>query len=126
MIVGQKLYYVPANRYRRTSPTEVTVAAVGRKWVTFRDGSITQRFALTDARMVVDCGQHLSPGRCYIDKDAYETEQAMDRRWNELVKWVDRHKWGPPAGMTVERIDQAIAVLQWQDLPLMEGTNENH
>ena len=122
--VGQKLYYVPANRYRRVDPTEVTVTAVGRKWVTFKDGSITERFALADPRMEVDGGEYESPGRCYISKDAYESEQVLTRRWNELVKWVDRHKWGAPSGMTVERIDQAIAVLQWQDLPLMEAKVE--
>lgn len=124
MIVGQKLYYVPANRYRRTSSNEVTVTAVGRKWVTFKDGSVVERFALADPRMEIDGGDYQSPGRCYLSKDAYESEQALGRRWNELVKWVERHKWPPPSGMTVERIDQAIAVLQWQDLPLMEGKAE--
>ena len=81
LTIGQKLFYVPANRYRRTEPHEVTVTAVGRKWVVFKDGNITERFAITDKCMMVDGGEYQSPGRCYLSKEDYETEQALTARW---------------------------------------------
>jgi hypothetical protein len=113
--VGQKLFYAPSKHYRRTPPHEVTVTAVGRKWVTIEMDSATRRtmrFESTDKRMVLDGGQHSSPGRCYLNREYYEAEQAVDARWRSFAKWIEAHRGEAPHGMTVERIEQAETLLK--------------
>lgn len=115
LTIGQKLYYVPSNRFRHTNPHEVTVTATGRKWVTIEIDSVTKRtmrFESTDTRMYLDGGQHSSLGRCYLSKEDYETEQAINARWRSFAKWIECHRGDAPHGVTIERIEQAEALLK--------------
>jgi hypothetical protein len=75
--IGQKLYCVPATKPLLWSPPlNVTITAIGRKWVTISHGGIAGRFLLADKYMTLDGGKYRSPGRCYLSREDYEAEQA--------------------------------------------------
>lgn len=96
--VGQELWYVP--RYSRGNGRTVTIAKVGRKWLTFDANTRVERESL--------CGEH--GARAYLSREAHEYEQRLRERWLQLKRAIG-DKWSPPVGLTLEAIDQAFDAL---------------
>lgn len=96
---GQKLWMVHGDS-RRSSSQEVTVTKIGRKWATID----FLRYRIDVDTLIIDGGKHQSPGRCYVDRVAYEAERDTRNEWTDLVRRLTYSS--PPAGMTVERINE--------------------
>lgn len=101
--IGQRLWYVPKWVSAYNQPKEVTVDAVGRKWVAC--GQI--RFDKESGS--VDGGRNSSPGRVYASREEYERIVAIQAAWSDFVKSLSA--WFVPSGMTIEKIEAAKAIL---------------
>ena len=85
----------------------MTIAKVGRVWVSL-EGSYKLRISLND--LSADGYGYSSPGRCYFSREEYETELALAAAWGSLRRKVNEG-WLAPAGVTVEAIEHAAALL---------------
>ena len=99
--VGQKLWYVPNHGEAR----EIEVTKVGRKWAT----TPARRGLRVDVNTLSADDAGYSPGRCYLDREKYETEQARQAEWWNLYRCLSA---SPPAHMTLEDIREIRAKLQ--------------
>ncbi len=85
------------------APCEVTITAIGRRWVTF-DGD--------EGRFDKDTGEldggkkGWSPGAVYASRAEWEAEQV----WSALQDAI-RGRPAPPEGVTAGAIEQAMALL---------------
>ena len=102
--VGQRLWFVPNDR-RSGAPYEVTVEKIGRKWAL-----IGYRRRIDVETLKVDGGNYTSPGQCYEDRAAYETEVALQSAWSDFQQKV-RSAWSVPEGVTMDEIRAAYAAL---------------
>lgn len=102
--IGQTLYFVPRHLRDRRSEN-VTVEKIGRKWAT-----LSNRHRIDIETLVVDGGEYSSPGRCYLSKDEYEAESALQSTWNSFKREIERQS-RIPGGVTVERIAEARKLL---------------
>lgn len=103
--VGQTLWYVP-DRQRWSDPCEVTIEKIGRKWATLQG-----HYGRVDIEtLCIDGGRYSSPGSCYISKEAYEAQVALNRAWAAFRKSVDRQH-APPSDCTMHKIEAAAASL---------------
>jgi hypothetical protein len=93
--VGQKLWFVP-NRNGRGYPREVTVSKLGRKWITLAEPYEPR---INRETLIADGGNYISPGRCYLDKQAYEQDQELQKRWR-LIQWRFMHVSSKPDHIT--------------------------
>ena len=104
---GQMLWMVPTgNRYLK--PGFVKIVRVGRVWLTLDNGCRANIDGL-----MLDGGDYMSPGACYLTKEEWETEKALSAAWNSFRSDVDRER-RIPAGITVQSIIDARKIL---DLP---------
>lgn len=94
-IEGQKLWMVPHQRYIG-EPREVTITKVGRKWLTLDSG----HRAAVDGLALDGGGGYSSPGVCYLTREAWEADKALNDAWDKLRKDVE----------LVRRVPNAIAV----------------
>lgn len=101
--VGQILWYVPNWISAYNQPREVTVDAVGSKWVKCD----TLRFDRESGS--VDGGRDSSRGRVYASREEYERILAVQVAWSTFVKSLS--VWSVPPGLTVEKIEAAKALL---------------
>ena len=101
--VGQKLWFV-RNRKRSDGPREVTVEKAGRVWAT-----LSNRLRC-DATGKVDGGNYQSPGHCYVNREAYELEQARLSAWWKFKRGLE-HKQMPET-LTIEALAQIAASLE--------------
>lgn len=109
--VGQKLWYVP-NDTRWDNPREFMIKAIGRKWLTVTcDSSYNSDRRVSIETLKMDGGGMSSPGQCYLSQADHEGKIALDNAWRELVKCIDKTYGKPPAGVTVDAIRQAQALL---------------
>lgn len=99
--VGQSLYFVPNRGQRRF----ITIESVGRKWAV-----IDSRLRINKDTLIADGGQYSSPGRCYLNEEAYRAKLQLDGAWSEFRQSIDR-QYQPPAGMTIEKINLAKQAL---------------
>lgn len=104
--VGQSLWFVPNGISRRGDPREVTVIKVGHKWVTLDIGNPPYRMA--KGEMSVDGKGYMSPGRCYLSREEYESEVAVLAAWCDLVTLINTRS---PDGMTLEKIKEIKSLL---------------
>ena len=71
---------------------------IGRKWAAL------DNYERIDVNtLIADGGKYSSPGRCYITREAFEAEQALEEAWHDFQRRVS---YVVPPGMTVERIAQ--------------------
>ena len=106
LAAGQKLWYVPDGSLSLHA-REVTIAKVGRVWAAM-EGWLKLRISLND--LSADGYGYSSPGRCYFSREEYETELALAAAWGSLRRKVNEG-WLAPAGVTVEAIEHAAALL---------------
>lgn len=99
--VGQTLWWVPG----RGTPSEVTVAGVGRKWA-----QLDNHKRIDVVTLEADGAGYTSPGRCYRDRSVYEAGVHLAREWADLRKAVSGSYIARP-GVTVEQIVQAKKLL---------------
>jgi hypothetical protein len=101
--VGQTVYRPGAGKLQA-----YTVTKVGRQWAYF---GYRSRFDIET--LAIDWnGNGGSPGKVYLSEDAYHTEKAVSEAWSALTKAFYQIRWRAPAGVTVEDIAQARALLK--------------
>ena len=76
--VGDKVWFVPG--LHREDAREITVTKIGKKYF-YADYT---KFDIVTWEEVSD----YSPGRCFINKDAYERTCAIDKYRNELSQLI--------------------------------------
>lgn len=103
--VGQKLWFVPSHNERWSSQKEVTVRKVGRKWVELDTGQRIEK-----GKRIIDGGDYSSPGSVYSSKQEYDNYVSLNNAWDDLRRTIDK-RYSPPDGMTIEKIEQAKAIL---------------
>lgn len=101
--VGQTLCFVP--NYDR-KPREVTITKVGRKWLHCKAYGQTIRVDVATLRPHEDDAS----GNFYHSHAEYEQKAALGSAWDEFRRTVARG-YSAPAGVTVEKIQQATALL---------------
>lgn len=99
---GQTLYFVRRGG-RGSAPGAVTVTKVGRKWAALDNGH-----RIDVQNLEVDGRGYNSPGRCYLSREAYESEAARDRAWSELRRLMP---YRAPKGLDAERIHHYARLL---------------
>ena len=80
--VGMRFWLV-LNERRHTKDREVTIAKIGRKWVTLSDGNRFDR--TSESWRIVDGGGYSSPGRLWDSKEQYE-EDAQVRQIIDAIE----------------------------------------
>lgn len=105
LTVGQELWFVHREK-RSGAPRAVTVTKVGRKWVHLDYCGL--RIGIDT--LVADGGDYAEPGRCWVNREAWEAEEARSDAWERLRKYVDR-QWRAPDGLTTARIEEILAAL---------------
>ena len=101
--VGQKLWFVRSEK-RSGEPREVTVEKVGRVWATLSN------HLRCDATGKVDGGSYQSPGHCYVNRGAYELEQARLIAWRKFTCGLEYKQM--PETLTIEALAQIAASLE--------------
>lgn len=109
--IGQKLYRVPHDRRYLANAHEVTITAIGRKWLTVKELSWTREERVDKETLLVDGGQYSSPAKCYLSKQHYESQLALDNAWRDFVELVHRGRVSVPQGVTLEVIEQVKRLL---------------
>lgn len=102
LVVGQKLWFVPA--YQQDGfgqDREVEVGSVGNKWATL----VHQRMRVSLATLTIDGGIYSSPGRCHLDRAAYEAKRNLERVWQAFARRVS--PVSVPDGVTIADITKA-------------------
>jgi len=102
--VGQKLFFVYSDK-RRGPAGDVEVTKVGRKWA-----ELSSHYRIDLVTLEADGAGYMSPGRCYLGREAYEAEVKLSRAWDDLRSKVS-FQWGPPNGVTAGQIVDALALL---------------
>lgn len=102
--VGQKLYFVPNNRYG--ARRDVVVTKVGRRWA-----AIGPRMRVDVNTLRVDGRGYMSPGQCWLSEAAYREELALQAEWDSLNGYVSR-RHRVPEGITIEAIRQVKELLK--------------
>ena len=88
LTVGQELYYVPADRRYLHQAKTVQVKKVGRKWAEV-DAWLGR---VNIETLFVDGGGYASPGRCWLDKEAWEAEERRRQAWAELREIANSYR----------------------------------
>lgn len=101
--IGQRLWYVPNWISAYNQPREVTVDAVGSKWVK------CDAFRFDRESGSVDGGRDSSRGRVYASREEYERIVAIQAAWSNFVKSLS--VWSVPPGLTVEKIETVKSIL---------------
>lgn len=104
LAVGETLFCVYDDA-RRGDNFELEITKVGRKWV-----HTGHHYRVDIETLRIDGGQYSSPGKCYLSKEDYEAEKALDLAWNDFRETIsDIHRI--PKYMTIAKINQARGVL---------------
>jgi len=104
LVVGQVLWFVLTHS-RHSQPKDVTVLKVGRNWAQIDNG-----MRICVETLVADGGPYSPPGCCYLSKEVYEAEVALDKAWRELAKTIQYKS--VPDGVTVTDIAAARNLLR--------------
>ncbi len=102
--VGQELWFVHRER-RSGAPFATKGTRVGRKWA-----QLDSHYKIDIVTLVADGGQYASPGRCWLNKEAWEAEAKRDETWWKLRRKVE-YGWHAPPHLSIEQIEQMIATL---------------
>lgn len=109
--IGQKLYRVPYDRRYLANAHDVVITAIGRKWLTVKELEWTREERVDKEMLIVDGGQYSSPAKCYLSKQHYEDQLALNTAWDAFVELVHNNRIRIPQGGTVEAIEQAKRLL---------------
>lgn len=104
--IGDKLYFVYSDR-RRGEPQEVTITAIGRKWLSIDKSWIPR---INKETLFADGGQYTSPGQCYLSKDDYERSALRAQRWDTLRAKISR-TWDAPDHLDTPAINEIIRMI---------------
>lgn len=103
--VGQTVIFCPADS--RNSPAEVTVTAIGRRWVSIADmGYGNARF--DKGTLEVDGGEYSSPGRIFLSRDDFNAERERAELLKELRRLASEYS-NP---YTLTQLRAAVRVLK--------------
>lgn len=108
--VGAKLF-AQGDRWRFRDGVDVTVKKVGRKWAVIDDG---------DLRVDMETGAiegTYPQAYVYASRDVYEAKHALREAWADLRLDWHRAPYSAPAGVTVERINEARRLLGMERKP---------
>jgi hypothetical protein len=103
LAVGQRLWYVPN---RRGTAHEVEIVKIGRKWAELNEGC--PRYRIDMETLSVDGRGFSSPGRCHLDREAYEMDQMTRLAWHNVQNQMSRRG---PGSATLENIQAASTLL---------------
>lgn len=102
--VGQTVIFCPADS--RNSPAEVTVTAIGRRWVKIANrGYGNARF--DKVSFEVDGGEYSSPGRIFLSWDDFNAERERAELLKELRKLANEYS----TPYTLAQLRKAVQVL---------------
>lgn len=102
--VGQTVIFCPADS--RNSPAEVTVTAIGRRWVSLANmGYGNARF--DKGTMDVDGGEYSSPGRIFLSWDDFNAERERAELRKQLRTLANEYS-NP---YTLAQLRKAVRVL---------------
>ena len=108
--VGQTLWYVPTNHSRDKNSEKrgeaVTINKVDPKWVYFDGGHWLPR--MSAETMFADGKGYSSPGRFYLDEDAYKLDLKLEKAWTRLYQRIYRSK----RPNSLEAIEQVAKLLE--------------
>jgi hypothetical protein len=102
--VGDKLWWISSDNNR--TQREVTVEKVGRVWLT-----LSNRHRVDKTTLVADAGAWVSPGTCWLSKEAYEHCARLRRAWTVLRCEVS-NRGNIPNDVTLEDIKAAAMYLK--------------
>lgn len=105
--IGQTLWWVGMQNYCK-GECEVTVAKVGRKWIT-----LSNSYRVDRETMWADGGKYVAPGRCFENEAAWRSEQECRDVWRRFAESI-RNRWDAPAGIDVDRIRRAAMALGFE------------
>ena len=110
--VGDRLFLVPYSRVDCRAKTEwVTVATIGREWVTVAASHTRQwRFRKSDPEMRLDWNGYSSPGRCYASEEAYKAEKENQKKWERIVTFVRGCHTTPPDGVDLDAVAKLLGI----------------
>lgn len=107
--VGQTVFLVFDDVYNRRSGTiptrEVTIKSIGRKWASYGAWK-GDRFDIENGS--IDGGNYTSPGRAWINREAYEEHTSLYELYAEFSRCVGRF---PQKGVTEDNIREAARML---------------
>lgn len=103
--VGQVLWFVHSDHRRRGGPRAAKVVKIGRLWAT-----LDIHYRVDIRSLWADGGRYSSPGRCYVNLEAYEQEQRLTEAWRQFHQDVSR-QCRVPAHVTLEDIQAATALI---------------
>lgn len=84
----------------------VTIEKIGRKWLTIDRGRRVDKETL-----YIDSGGYAPQGRCWLSEEDYNQYTALHKTWQTFRDRVVECRYRGPDGMTVEKINQASAIL---------------
>lgn len=113
--VGDKLWFVPRSRYSEAA--WVTITKVGRKWISAGGN----RFDKTT--LEADGGNYSSPGQGYRSQEEWAETVYLRKAWSAVSAYL-RNAYGPPDGMSIDRL-ASIAAILGVPLPSREVEPEN-
>lgn len=98
---GQKLWMVYRDQ-RLGEPREITITKIGRRWA---DTDVYRvRVDVNTLEVAHEQRGFSSPAQCYVSREAYEAETALRKAWDDFAHSIAIDI--PPAGMTIERINE--------------------
>lgn len=107
LYVGQQLWCELSER--RGGDRFVTITKLGNKWATL-EGHRPYRIDLET--LWIDGQGYTSPGRCWLDKEARETERVTDEAWKSLLPQFGGYSANRPPHVTLTIIEQIAALLK--------------
>lgn len=106
LTVGQKLWFVPSQRYKPAG--EITVTKVGRKWAE-TEGHRCKRIDMETMREDSD----VAPGRAYLSREDYNSKVEISKGIRALRNIIDR--WGSSDSLTLDDIREVTRILKIED-----------
>lgn len=93
------------------TPHDVTVARVGRKWVTIATASGFSPWRFDPEEMEIDGGDYASPGNVYWNRFAFDQAQEKRALWTELQTMM-RDNYSAPYSLTAGALRQFVSCMR--------------
>lgn len=107
IVVGQKLYYVPAHTWSGEG-REVKVDKVATKWI-----YCGARLRIDLKNLMADGEGYGTAGRCYLSKEIYDKKIRLDKMWSDVHKLFNR-QYSRPSHITERDIIDLTAIMENQ------------